>query len=259
MDYLGKYDKIEEPKLPAETTSESCIIFSTDDNRGRIKIQLHFQSTGVVDLGEQYIGNDEHWSHCFPTGDLMFYTLQGEDRNGWTGTIHMQHGDKRAVAMMECENCVCPEGGCKEETSLHVGLDDDGTVDGEHKCLNAQSCPFRVTWTTDDRSAYRHESGNYVIYYNHNDGKLIKDSYWIAGTWFLASSEGGDAIKRLGSAKCPPGDFSGMKVATTPENAKQCNCDQACSQQCIDNPGEHSVCKCIYTGWGMKCVSCPQG
>ena len=37
-------------------------------------------------------------------------------------------------------------------------------------------------------------------------------------------------------------------------------CEYSCNKNyCVDNPAENSVCKCILTGYGDQCVSCPPG
>ena len=130
---------------------------TTDDNRGNVNIGMQFLSSGAQSFGEQFIDNDESWSHCFPTGDLLFLTLQNNDGKSWTGEISMTHDDKNNVGLLECENCVCNctgttadscSGACQEQQVIHIGLDDDSNVDGDTKCLLGHSCPFRVSWTT---------------------------------------------------------------------------------------------------------------
>ena len=120
---------------------------------------MHFESSGAQDFGMQSIGNGDegYFSHCFLTGDLMFLTLQNDDGKSWTGEIYMTHDDKEDVALFQCENCVCQcngttadtcSGECLEQQVVHIGLDDDLNVNGDTKCLEGNSCPFRVSWTT---------------------------------------------------------------------------------------------------------------
>ena len=75
----------------------------------------------------------------------------------------------------------------------------------------------------------------------------------------LSNEVGGEPIQRLGSSKCAPGEFSGLRVGTAQTDAAPCTCEASCDKQCTDNPGEHSECKCLPTGWGKKCVTCPPG
>ena len=103
---------------------------------------------------------------------------------------------------------------------------------------------------------YLHESGNYVIYKK----RVISGERKM---WVVSDEMDGEVIVMLGSAQCPPGEFSGLKVETTADNAAQCNCPQEaqddCNTDCIQNPDEHAVCKCISTGFGDQCISCPPG
>ena len=36
-------------------------------------------------------------------------------------------------------------------------------------------------------------------------------------------------------------------------------CEDTCNQFCIDHPTSYSECKCISTGSGQKCFTCPKG
>ena len=136
---------------------QSCIWLTTDDNRGNVNIQMHFESGGVQDFGKQEIdyGMAESWSHCFMTGDLLFLTVQNDDGKSWTGEIYMTHDDKKDVGLFECENCACQcngtsadtcNGECLVQQVVHIGIDDDSNVDGDTKCIDSHSCQFRVSW-----------------------------------------------------------------------------------------------------------------
>ena len=99
---------------------------------------------------------EEPWSYCFPSGELQFYTLQNTDGDKWVGDISMTHTDEIYSSLMQCENCQCQCTGteaedcssdCLEEEVINLGLDDDSNAEGETKCLEGASCPFRVLWT----------------------------------------------------------------------------------------------------------------
>jgi len=55
---------------------------------------------------------------------------------------------------------------------------------------------------------------------------------------------------------CSPGqDFASVDSATCVDIP----CDDQCNKHCIDNPNEYNECKCISTGFGDQCVTCPPG
>ena len=50
-------------------------------------------------------------------------------------------------------------------------------------------------------------------------------------------------------------DFESAESTTCVE----VTCEFTCNKQCTDNPSENGECKCISTGWGPQCVTCPPG
>ena len=138
--------------------AESCIVFTTTTNNGKVDIILDFATEQDQLLGLVHI-KEEPWSYCFPSGELQFYTLQNTDGDKWVGDVSMTHSDESYSALMQCENCQCQCTGteaedcssdCLEEEVINLGLDDDDTAEGETKCLEGHSCPFRVLWTFED-------------------------------------------------------------------------------------------------------------
>ena len=151
LEYVGKYDRIT-PPVP-----ESCLVITTSShNRGNIVIGLQFLNQPAVNVGRTFLDYDETWTYCFPSEDLVFYTLQNDDGKSWTGDVTITHTDARYDALMLCENCDCNceddhEDDCNQECTaqqtIYMGLDDDSNVDGDTKCLHSRSCPFAVSWT----------------------------------------------------------------------------------------------------------------
>ena len=115
-----------------------------------------------------------------------------------------------------------------------------------------------LTVDTPPTHSYRHTTSNFVIY-----KKLGGVLPWIGGNW-VVSNEYGYVIKKLGSGNCPPGQYGGIKVEPTDiwgNNCVSCDADSTlnCATPCKDRPEENNECKCITTGYGDQCVSCPPG
>ena len=62
---------------------------------------------------------------------------------------------------------------------------------------------------------------------------------------------------------CPPGQkFSSSDSGTciVDENASPCAAlDAQCTAPCETNPDDFGACKCLVTGWGPQCITCPPG
>ena len=144
-------------------------MLTTTENRGRVIIILKFDGQPDQDFGEVYIDNDESWSHCFPSEQLVLFTVQNEDGNSWVGHVSITHTDSNYEAMMLCtENCDCECDGltdeeyqangcseCVQHPDFELGIDNDATVDGDTKCRFGNSCPFSVSWTNTGNLKYR--------------------------------------------------------------------------------------------------------
>ena len=115
----------------------------------------------MQDFGEIYLDDDESWSHCFPSMDLLDFTLRNEDGNTWVGEVSMTHTDSKYAGLILCTaNCLCECAGkseedyltngcgvCQEHTVFELGIDNDSKVDGDTKCRNSDNCLFELSWT----------------------------------------------------------------------------------------------------------------
>ena len=124
-------------------------------------IIMYFQNQPTQDFGEVYIADDEFWEFCFPSMDLVSFSLRNEDGNSWVGDVSMTHSEEKYASSMLCtENCDCECGNLSEEdyqangcgTCVHhadfeLGIDNDSNVDGDTKCRFGNTCPFAVSWT----------------------------------------------------------------------------------------------------------------
>ena len=139
---------------------ESCLFITTTENQGRMYIELQFTNQPAHNFGEVYIADDESWSQCFPSEDLVSFSLRNEDGNSWVGTVSMTHTDQKYEALMLCtENCDCECGDrseedyqangcdtCVQHSNFELGIDNDSNVDGDTKCRFGNTCPFAVSW-----------------------------------------------------------------------------------------------------------------
>ena len=154
-------------------TPESCIVFTThpgEENDGKVIISLGFQVSDNHNPGVVHI-EDEPWTYCFPSGDLLWYSLQSSDEDRWLGDISITHTDQSFSSLMQCGNCncqctsdgdtaeYCQDDGvpreCLEENVINIGLAGDEDAEGDTKCLNSQYCPFSVVWTVEGTCIYR--------------------------------------------------------------------------------------------------------
>ena len=140
--------------------SESCIVFTTTENNGKVDINLQFKTQADQWYQSVHI-KSEPWTYCFPSEDLESYTLTGE-KDKWVGEISITHTSKTdakyATSTRCTENCDCQCTGTEEEDCtneclsqevINLGLDDDSNAEGETKCLHAKSCSFEVSWIVD--------------------------------------------------------------------------------------------------------------
>ena len=138
----------------------SCLVFTTTLDQGRLNLEMEFENQPVVVLSDVYVADFKFFSYCFPTGDLLSYTVQAElladGGNGWAGDVSITHSHSNTATLTLCTaNCDCEceteegsecPGPCQLHESFELGLDDDGNVAGDTKCLNEDVCSFEVTW-----------------------------------------------------------------------------------------------------------------
>ena len=144
------------------TVPESCLFLTTTEDQGRVFIEMEFENQPTQDFGENYIADGEFFSHCFPSGDLVSFTVHNEDGNRWVGNASMTHTDQNYGTLMQCtENCDCEcdgiseedyllngcGGTCKQQEVINLGIDNDDDVEGDTKCRFGNLCPFAVSWT----------------------------------------------------------------------------------------------------------------
>ena len=151
-----------EPTTTVAAGPVSCLFLTTTENQGRVYIALQFLDDSLdEDFGEVYIADDESWSHCFSSVDLLSFSVRNEDGNSWVGEVSMTHTDENYAALMICtENCDCECGDrseedyqangcdtCVQHPDFQLGIDNDSNVDGDTKCRFGNSCPFAISWT----------------------------------------------------------------------------------------------------------------
>ena len=139
---------------------ESCLVFTTNDNQGDVFIALEFKDQPDQDFGEVFIADGESWSYCFPSEDLVHFSVRGESGNSWVGDISFTHSNERYDSSMTCyENCDCAcnglsedeylDNGCGEcipDNTFLLGIDNDDDVAGDLKCRFGEECLFEVSW-----------------------------------------------------------------------------------------------------------------